>query len=48
MPAFRHQLSSLQSKADDYDDVPVTAFGAAMLRGMGWREGEAIGLTNKG
>eukprot|EP00112_Aurelia_sp_Birch-Aquarium-sp1_P012452 Seg2619.2 transcript_id=Seg2619.2/GoldUCD/mRNA.D3Y31 product="G-patch domain and KOW motifs-containing protein" protein_id=Seg2619.2/GoldUCD/D3Y31 len=36
------------SKADDYDDVPVIAFGAAMLRGMGWKEGEAIGLTNKG
>jgi hypothetical protein len=32
---------------DDYDDVPVEAFGAAMLRGMGWSEGAPVGLTNK-
>ena len=27
----------------DYDRVPVEAFGAALLRGMGWRDGEGIG-----
>jgi hypothetical protein len=32
---------------DDYDDVPVEAFGAAMLRGMGWTDGGEVGLTNK-
>ena len=31
-----------------YESVPVDAFGAAALRGMGWKEGEAIGATNKG
>ncbi|XP_065066622.1 G-patch domain and KOW motifs-containing protein-like [Rhopilema esculentum] len=41
-------LMPSESTRDDYEDIPVTAFGAAMLRGMGWREGEAIGLTNKG
>ena len=33
---------------EDYQDMPVTSFGAAMLRGMGWKNGEAIGGTNKG
>ncbi|KAG1782355.1 Spp2/MOS2, G-patch domain-containing protein, partial [Suillus placidus] len=27
---------------DDYARVPVTAFGAAMLRGMGWVDGGAV------
>jgi hypothetical protein len=33
---------------DEYERVPVEAFGAALLRGMGWKKGEAIGGTNKG
>ena len=33
---------------EDYQDMPVTSFGAAMLRGMGWKKGEAIGGTSKG
>ena len=41
-------LCHSQSSVDDYDNVPVEAFGAAMLRGMGWEEGKPIGLTNKG
>ncbi|KAF2090666.1 hypothetical protein K490DRAFT_61989 [Saccharata proteae CBS 121410] len=28
---------------EDYAAVPVEEFGAALLRGMGWKEGEAIG-----
>lgn len=28
---------------DDYARVPVEQFGAALLRGMGWKEGEGIG-----
>jgi len=32
---------------DDYNRVPVEQFGAAMLRGMGWKDGDGIGL-NKG
>ena len=31
----------------DYDAVPIEEFGAAMLRGMGWKDGEGIG-RNKG
>jgi hypothetical protein len=27
----------------DYDAVPIEEFGAAMLRGMGWKDGETIG-----
>ena len=41
-------LCHSQSSVDDYDNVPVEAFGAAMLRGMGWEEGKPIGLTNRG
>jgi hypothetical protein len=32
---------------EDYARVPVEQFGAAMLRGMGWKDGDGIGL-NKG
>ena len=28
--------------------MPIAEFGKAMLRGMGWNEGKAIGKTNKG
>ncbi|XP_006032058.2 G-patch domain and KOW motifs-containing protein [Alligator sinensis] len=31
----------------DYEEVPVEAYGLAMLRGMGWKEGEGIGHTFK-
>nr|XP_033778086.1 G-patch domain and KOW motifs-containing protein isoform X2 [Geotrypetes seraphini] len=31
----------------DYEAIPVEAFGMAMLRGMGWKEGEGIGRTFK-
>lgn len=27
-----------------YNEIPVDLFGAAMLRGMGWKEGMAVGL----
>lgn len=36
-----------QSSLDDYDRVPVSQFGAAMLRGMGWSEGNAAGPPRK-
>lgn len=32
---------------DDYERIPVEEFGLAMLRGMGWKKGEGIGLRNK-
>ncbi|XP_053376931.1 G-patch domain and KOW motifs-containing protein-like [Mercenaria mercenaria] len=31
----------------DYDEVPIEAFGMAMLKGMGWKLGEGIGKNNK-
>uniref|UniRef100_A0A8D0KKH4 G-patch domain and KOW motifs-containing protein n=1 Tax=Salvator merianae TaxID=96440 RepID=A0A8D0KKH4_SALMN len=31
----------------DYEMVPVEAYGLAMLKGMGWKEGEGIGHTFK-
>ncbi|CAG7818174.1 unnamed protein product [Allacma fusca] len=37
-----------QSTLEDYDEFPVEHFGMAMLRGMGWKETEGIGRTNKG
>lgn len=37
-----------QSSMDDYENIPISAFGTAMLRGMGWSEGKPIGLNSKG
>ncbi|KAF7243892.1 G-patch domain and KOW motifs-containing protein [Varanus komodoensis] len=31
----------------DYEEVPVEAYGLAMLKGMGWKLGEGIGRTFK-
>lgn len=30
-----------------YDKVPIEEFGAALLRGMGWKDGEAVGRSKK-
>ncbi|KAM4695870.1 G-patch domain and KOW motifs-containing protein [Rhinophrynus dorsalis] len=35
------------AEAADYEVVPVEQYGMAMLRGMGWKEGEGIGRTFK-
>uniref|UniRef100_A0A5S6QTU8 G-patch domain-containing protein n=1 Tax=Trichuris muris TaxID=70415 RepID=A0A5S6QTU8_TRIMR len=41
-------LEELNSEQDiDYDSVPVEEYGKALLRGLGWSEGAAIGKTNK-
>ena len=37
-----------QSTTDDYEEMPIAEFGKAMLRGMGWKEGNAIGKSNQG
>lgn len=37
----------IQSTEADYDRVPVEAYGMAMLKGMGWKEGVGIGRTFK-
>ncbi|KAJ9054821.1 DNA primase large subunit Spp2 [Entomophthora muscae] len=33
---------------EDYERVPVQDFGEALLRGMGWKDGEPIGLKKRG
>jgi len=47
--AFRRDYDEAPSvpTEDDYDAVPVEGFGAALLRGMGWKDGQPIG-RNKG
>ncbi|KAI9670389.1 MAG: hypothetical protein M1817_004432 [Caeruleum heppii] len=43
--AFRADVSSRPEPAslDQYAAVPVEEFGAALLRGMGWKEGDVVG-----
>lgn len=45
--AFRRDYDEAPSPPAeaDYDAVPVEGFGAALLRGMGWKDGEAIGIN---
>ena len=47
--AFERDVKDAPGMASlaDYDRVPVEEFGAAMLRGMGWKDGEGIG-ANRG
>jgi len=47
---FKYDLASRPDEADEeaYEDMPIEDFGTAMLRGMGWTPGTAIGLNNKG
>ncbi|KAK0461150.1 DExH-box splicing factor binding site-domain-containing protein [Desarmillaria tabescens] len=46
--AYKQDIDELPDPATlaDYNRVPVSQFGAAMLRGMGWKEGTAA--TRKG
>ncbi|KAF2757269.1 hypothetical protein EJ05DRAFT_477477 [Pseudovirgaria hyperparasitica] len=32
----------------DYENTPIEGFGAALLRGMGWKDGESIGRKRDG
>ena len=43
--SFRTDVASRPDMAslDDYAAVPVEEFGAALLRGMGWKEGDVVG-----
>ena len=47
---FRADVASRPnvSTLEDYAAIPVEEFGAALLRGMGWKEGEAIGKRRAG
>ncbi|XP_061187487.1 G-patch domain and KOW motifs-containing protein-like [Saccostrea echinata] len=31
----------------DYEEIPIESFGVAMLKGMGWKEGDGIGKNKK-
>ncbi|KAH8693625.1 DExH-box splicing factor binding site-domain-containing protein [Talaromyces proteolyticus] len=37
-----------QASLEAYNAIPVEEFGAALLRGMGWKEGQAIGRGSYG
>lgn len=41
---LRPEVSTL----DDYKTVPINKYGLALLRGMDWKEGDAIGSSIKG
>jgi len=45
---FDVSIRPIEPTLDDYESVPVQEFGLAMLRGMGWKQGEPIGGRNKG
>ncbi|EPQ57745.1 hypothetical protein GLOTRDRAFT_71596 [Gloeophyllum trabeum ATCC 11539] len=48
--AYRQDVAELPDVAsmEAYERVPVSQFGAAMLRGMGWKEGQAASRKQKG
>lgn len=48
--SFRADVESRPEPAtlDQYNAIPVEEFGAALLRGMGWKDGQAIGRGNYG
>ncbi|KAI8372763.1 DExH-box splicing factor binding site-domain-containing protein [Radiomyces spectabilis] len=47
--AFREDVRNRPDEAtmEDYENIPVEEFGAALLRGLGWKEGEGIGRNRK-
>ncbi|KAI0253495.1 DExH-box splicing factor binding site-domain-containing protein [Lactifluus subvellereus] len=47
---FKQDVDELPSKAtlEDYKRMPVSQFGAALLRGMGWKPGEPASRNKKG
>ncbi|KAF3481649.1 pre-mRNA-splicing factor spp2 [Arthroderma uncinatum] len=48
--SFRRDIDSRPAPASlsAYNAVPVEEFGAALLRGMGWKEGQPVGRGNYG
>lgn len=47
---YKEDMDSLPDHRgiDEFDEVPVEGFGAALLAGYGWSEGKGIGRNNKG
>lgn len=50
LQAFKEDIEDLPNQAsmDEYESMPIEDFGKAMLRGMGWEEGKAVGRMHKG
>ncbi|RDH34119.1 DExH-box splicing factor binding site-domain-containing protein [Aspergillus welwitschiae] len=48
--SFRADVAARPESAslDQYNAIPVEEFGAALLRGMGWKEGQAVGRGKYG
>lgn len=48
--SFKTDIQSRPESAtlDQYNAIPVEEFGAALLRGMGWKDGQSIGRGNYG
>ncbi|KAF5345351.1 hypothetical protein D9758_008467 [Tetrapyrgos nigripes] len=48
--AYKQDVDELPESAslEDYSRVPISQFGAAMLRGMGWKEGTAASRKRTG
>jgi len=48
--AYKQDVVELPESAtlEDYERIPVSQFGAALLRGMGWKEGTAASKKQKG
>jgi hypothetical protein len=47
--AFRDDVENRpeETTMEEYEKIPVDEFGAALLRGLGWSEGEGIGRNRK-
>ncbi|OUS43800.1 G-patch nucleic acid binding protein [Ostreococcus tauri] len=50
LQAFKEDMEDLpeQASIEEYEDMPIEDFGKAMLRGMGWEEGKAVGRMHRG
>jgi len=50
MDVFRHDVRQRpdETTLEEYEEVPVEQFGAALLRGMGWKEGQSLGGGKSG
>ncbi|KAL4978022.1 DExH-box splicing factor binding site-domain-containing protein [Aspergillus desertorum] len=48
--SFRADVAARPESAtlEEYNAIPVEEFGAALLRGMGWKEGQAVGKGKYG
>lgn len=47
--AFRDDIQNRpdETTMEEYERLPVDEYGAALLRGLGWSEGEGIGRNRK-